>query len=148
MKSVLFFFFLSLGLMVNAQEMKPVTWSGSICADCDQSAILLHADIEEGWHLYSQNLPSDEGPVPTSFSTEVLKGDVQLSNDVSEGEAHKAYDQNFMMDVFYFGENADFEIPYQKNDEEAAVVEITVTFMVCNDEMCLPPKDEKIQVTL
>ena len=51
-------------LLANAQIHNPVTWNFAV----EGNEFVFTADIEEGWHLYSQHLPPDDGPIPTSFN--------------------------------------------------------------------------------
>lgn len=70
MIKLLSIFAVVLGSLVSFGQDK-VTWSASYNAD--DSTIVLHADIAEGWHLYSQNLDNDMGPIPTEISFEENK---------------------------------------------------------------------------
>ena len=56
-------------LFVYSQIEDPVKWSYSTNdLGNNEFELLFKASIEEGWHLYSQNLPSDDGPIATSFT--------------------------------------------------------------------------------
>ena len=56
------------------------------------------------------------------------------------------FDANFDSDVFIFEQNylAEQQIKLKKNSS----VNITVTYMICNDERCLPPIDEELSIKL
>ena len=64
-----------------------------------------------------------------------------------EGEAHVEFDPNFDMDLAYFSESADFTIKLQPHTEDFTI-EGELEFMVCNDEMCLPPTYEDFKATV
>jgi thiol:disulfide interchange protein DsbD len=117
-------------------QPQPVKWSTSNTIEEDKVRVVIHADIESGWHLYSQNL-EDGGPIPTSFYLDTSSAFVSMSK-WSEGEAHVEFDPNFDMDLAYFSESADFSI-LLKPSQSDFVVKGELEFMVCNDEMCLPP---------
>ena len=50
-------------------QPQAVTWSTSYENTDEHTIITVHAEIAEGWHLYSQNL-DEGGPIPTSFVLE------------------------------------------------------------------------------
>ena len=55
MKRFLFAIFTLITVVATAQP-KAVTWSTSIEHTEEFTLLTVHADIEPGWHLYSQNL--------------------------------------------------------------------------------------------
>jgi len=127
-------------------QPQAVTWSTSYENTDEHTIITVHAEIAEGWHLYSQNL-EEGGPIPTSF---VLEEDSAFTavGGWSEGEPHVEFDPNFDMDLAYFSDAADFTIKLLPTEKEFTV-KGELEFMVCNDEMCLPPtyEDFSVQVT-
>ena len=64
-------FFLSILLFIsatisNAQIFNPVSWKTEVKElNNGTFELLMTASIEEGWHLYSQSLPSYDGPIAT-----------------------------------------------------------------------------------
>lgn len=103
------------------------------------------ATIANGWHLYSQHIANEIGPIPTSFEFEENRA-VKLIGQTAEPESIKEYDPNFEGELNFFKD----EVTFVQKVEVESPTEIhgTVTFMVCNDVMCLPPVDEffKIEV--
>ena len=68
MKNIFFFLFLTFSLGIFSQIEDPLQWSTSVEKVSDTEFILVAtATIEEGWHLYSQDVPED-GPIPTTFT--------------------------------------------------------------------------------
>ena len=135
MKRILTLIFAAFSLVVAAQS-QPVTWTTTYENTDDAVLITVHAEIGEGWHLYSQNL-EDGGPIPTSFNLNASEAYAPQGVWV-EGEPHVEYDPNFEMDLAYFSESADFTMTLLPNETDFTV-EGELEFMVCNDEMCLPP---------
>ncbi len=71
--------------VVHAQIYNPVTWSSSAeSLGNNEYNVIIKAEIEDGWHLYSQNIP-DGGPVPTTFTFEENSG-FQLVGKVNESD--------------------------------------------------------------
>lgn len=118
-----------------------VNWSAeTLKKDGGGVVVTLHAVIDEGWHLYSQHLESDEGPIPTSF---VWNKD-QVSDPVEElTKVHEEYDPNFAMNVKFFEKQAQFRFSTEDNVSQ---VTGTISYMVCNDETCLPPVDLEVRI--
>ena len=135
MKRILTLFAVVFATVLFAQP-QPVKWSTSYEVQDPYIKVIVHADIEEGWHLYSQNL-ADGGPIPTSFYLDTSSAFAPLGS-WSEGEPHVEYDPNFEMDLASFSESADFTILLEPKETDFTV-KGELEFMVCNDEMCLPP---------
>ena len=144
MKRFLFAIFTLITVVATAQP-KAVTWSTSIEHTEEFTLLTVHADIEPGWHLYSQNL-ADGGPIPTSFMLDTSSSFTAVGV-WEEGEPHVEFDPNFDMDLAYFSESADFTIKLQPHEEDFSIAG-ELEFMVCNDEMCLPPTYEDFNASV
>ena len=103
------------------------------------------ASIAEGWHLYSQFISNDIGPIPTSF-TFTENEFVSISGKVSEPKAIQEYDENFEATLDFFKEKVTFT--QKALAKQTTVEEIIITYMVCNETMCLPPIDQKFTVEI
>lgn len=140
-KNILFATFLLLGFVsCFAQIENPVVWSYSV-KKLSEKKIELHmtADIQAGWHVYSQD--AGNGPEPTSFafSKNPL---VKFDGKVQEiGKLEKAFDPNFNSTLKFYNNKVDFVQKATLKSLASTVVKGTLTFMVCNDRKCLPPKD-------
>lgn len=135
MKRILALFAVIVSTVLYAQP-QPVKWSTSNTIKEDKVNVVIHADIAPGWHLYSQNL-APGGPIPTSFYLDSSSAFVPLGK-WTEGEPHVEFDPNFDMDLAFFSESADFSILLEPLQSDF-LVKGELEFMVCNDEMCLPP---------
>jgi hypothetical protein len=111
----------------------------------DSKAIHLTSKIAEGWHLYSQHIDNNVGPVPTSFTFKSSK-DFQLTGEVIEPQPIKKYDPNFEAMLDFFEKEAVF---IQKIDiKNNGFFEGIINYMVCNETMCLPPVDYKFKIEI
>lgn len=136
----------SLHFSVDAQIYDPVDWEMSVSETSDTEAVLtFKATLEAGWHIYALDLPSDEGPLPTEFTFE-SSDKYKLLGGVKQGEYITDYDPNFQMDLNYFADNAEFTQKIKRTATRDFKVKGELSFMVCNDEMCLPP--EYIEIDL
>jgi len=129
-----------------AQIQDPVQWSFEIEAvDENEVDLIIRADIEAGWHLYSQN--AGDGPVPTSF-TFFESENIKTKGEIQEGIPHEEYDPNFESILRFFDTEAIFTQRIKLLTEESTLLKGELQFMVCNDVMCLPPEWVDIEVVL
>ena len=104
-------------------------------------------NVNAPWHTYSQFTP-DGGPVPTKFvfaknPLYSLEGDV-----MEKGRMITKHETVFGVDVKYFDGSVDFVQKVKLKNTVKTNFTGTVTFMVCNDEQCLPPVTQKFSVPL
>jgi len=120
-----------------------VEWKTSF--DKESKEVVIEAKIEQGWHLYSQVLKNDVGPIPTTFQFEENKN-VKLIGGVEQPQAIEAYDENFGSNLDYFAENVVFR---QKVDlKKETKLKGSVYYMVCDDQRCLPPTEVPFEIEL
>ena len=109
------------------------------------NVIEITADIAQGWHLYSQNINPEVGPIPTQFKFSENKL-VELVGKTEEGTPIEKIDENFEAKLTFFEGKSIFK---QKiNLKASTILELHVTFMVCNDVMCLPPVEKQLSIDL
>ena len=71
--------------------------------------LALTATIDDGWHLYSLNLPSG-GPIPTRVTIPAGQ-EFTAAGDVVEPPTKSSFDANFNMTLEYFEDKATFGVP-------------------------------------
>jgi thiol:disulfide interchange protein DsbD len=120
-----------------------VVWSTTY--NQETKAIEISAEISEGWHLYSQHVANDVGPVPTSFTFEE-NNDLKFVGKVNEPAPIQKYDETFEAMLDFFEEKVTFQ--QRVSVKKKTIVNGMVTFMVCNDTMCLPPTDVKFSIEI
>jgi thiol:disulfide interchange protein DsbD len=120
-----------------------VQWSASYSKET--SEVLIKAKIEKNWHLYSQYVSPNAGPVPTTIKYTKNKK-VKIKGKPKEENVHAMYDENFMAHISVFDNYAVFrqKVKLKKTTE----LEISITYMVCDKTRCLPPKEEKFTIKL
>lgn len=144
---------LFLGVNINAQNESPVDWSFEISQQPNVMGmyeITFTADIEEKWHMYSQHLPSpDDGPLPTVFTFDYQKEFDIVGAVAEQTKPHAVFDDVFEVNVNYFDGKAVFKQLVSLNDKDkGATINGSVSFMVCNDNTCLPPVDVPFALTI
>jgi len=80
-----------------AQAPNPVKWNNKVEQHGTETTLVFNADIESGWHIYSQFTP-DGGPLPTVFTFEE-NGCYQLVDKAAEPKAHEEFDSTFGVKV-------------------------------------------------
>lgn len=108
--------------------------------------IQVSAEIEPGWHLYSAETPKDAGPIPIGFEIQKNRFVKLKMPFVEKTKAIKKFDANFDSDVYIFEDKflGEFKVKSKKD----TILSMTVTYMICNEVMCLPPIDEMLSIKL
>jgi len=143
-KSCLILFSICFSQMIYAQH-NPVSWEGNSKQLLDGTyEIQVTATIQSGWYVYAQELESDMGPVPTSLEFENVE---IIGKAVESGNRKEGMDKAFGMNVVKFLDNVTFtqKIVAPKSSKD---IKCIVTYMTCNGEMCLPPKDVEVIIAL
>jgi thiol:disulfide interchange protein DsbD len=132
----------TLGSAFGQNLLDPVQWEASLEAvEGKRYELRLMANIDEGWHLYSQKQFGEEfmGPIPTEITFNADGTNFRLIGETSEPDVTPIYDQVFELEVVYFEQQAEFVQQIEFIDPDA-VVEVSVFYSVCDDEKCLQPE--------
>ncbi|WP_374163912.1 protein-disulfide reductase DsbD N-terminal domain-containing protein [Arcticibacter sp. MXS-1] len=130
--------------LVNAQILKPVKWAyASKRLSKTEAVVLIKATIEDGWHIYSQNV-ADGGPIATSFTFSPAKT-YSLKGKTVEPAPVSKFEKTFNMNVKYFEKSVIFQ---QRVVLKAGqpVIKGKLEYMACNDSKCLPPEEVEFSV--
>ncbi len=139
--SKLYIFFFLIGSFSNAQIHNPVEWITTVEKVNDSEFnLVITANIDYGWHLYSQTVP-EGGPIPTSLAFVENSEAYQFLGIPTEGEGHEEYDKVFEMDIKYFDTQAIFKQKIRRLTNDKINIKGTLEFMVCDDTKCLPPTE-------
>jgi len=129
-----------------SQTQNPVKWQTNYKSiSATEGEIIITADIEKGWHTYSQR-PTDAGPIPTSFKYTPSK-DYEVIGKTEESNSHEEYVKAFEAKIFVFTGKAEFKQKIKVKKKGVAIV-VKVEYMCCNDLMCLPPKTVDLNVKI
>ncbi len=129
-------------------QTSPVTWKFTTekGAQKGQYNIVMTATIGSGWAVYSQFI-EEGGPVPTSIEfTELPAGAKLVGKAAEQGDKIEGQDAVFGMKLIKYKKSVRFV--QTVTGKEGQKVKGKITFMCCNDESCLPPKDVPFEVTL
>ncbi|MDR9487136.1 MAG: protein-disulfide reductase DsbD family protein [Salibacter sp.] len=125
--------------ITQAQIMDPVEWSfRSEPVGNGEFDLYFESTIDEGWHLYGNDIP-EGGPIPTTFMFEESSGYELVGDLVEPSNKIVKDDPVFMMELTYFEEKAVFKHRV-KLKEKTANIKGELEFMVCDEARCLPPE--------
>jgi len=97
--------------------------------------------LEPKWHIYSVANPEGGAEATTlKLSSGTAVGKVK-----EKGLLKTTFDKEFQVNQKYYESNVDF---VQLVKTTADKITGTITYMVCNDKQCLPPKEVEFKVKL
>ena len=99
--------------------------------------VVFTAKIDQGWHVYSTNLPAD-GPTSASLHVDKAEGLTPVGKLTTRGKELNVYDKTFEMKLRYFENSVGFVQRY-KITAKTYSIKGYLEYGACNDEMCLPP---------
>ena len=128
------FLVLMVPFIAKAQILEPVQWTVETeKLNKNEYNIVFKAEIEDGWHLYSQNTPFG-GPMPLYFEFIDTLG-IERQGGVQEPEAIVHYSDIFEIDEHFFEKEAVFTQRVKLLDD-AATVSGVITGQTCK-ESCI-----------
>jgi hypothetical protein len=120
-----------------------VKWDGQY--DIQQKRMRILASIPEGWHIYSQFVAPEIGPVPTSFALKPSSG-IKCIGRVEQPAPIQQYDDAFGALLDYFEGEVLFS--QQLKVKKTGTVQCTISYMMCDKTMCLPPTEKQLLITI
>lgn len=120
-----------------AQMHNPVSFKTKLDRTENEATIVFNANISQGWHLYSTNLPAG-GPISATITFEQLEGAEVVGELTPVGEVTEAFDQIFQMKVRYFTGKGSFTQGLKLTGGKY-VIQGYLEYGACNDENCMPP---------
>ena len=150
MKKIVFGLFLMIGgAMAHAQVLSPVQWSFTSKKTGDKTyEIHLTANIQSGWHLYSQTQPADAISIPTEvlFTANPL---VRLDGKAKETGKMEVYqDKKLGISANQYSDHVDFVQKVKLKVKAKTNISGTVEYQTCDDKKCLPPKKMTFNLAL
>lgn len=139
LKNWLFYIFLGIATLANAQIKNPVKFKFEVKETSDnQYEAILHATIEDGWHIYSKDLPEDTG-IPTEYT--ISGNNIEPIGTFTEiGQKHSEFSEAFGGTIVYYSNSVQFKQKFRlKNPSKAADVSAEIMYQTCNDRVCLAP---------
>ena len=139
----------------SAPPLKPVRWnltggSGARVVPSGRTVdVTIEADIEKGWHIYSLT-QKPGGPIPLRIQL-LGAADVGVRGAIRAPKPITKFDPNFRIETELHRGKPKFTLPVGvpagsltgKRD-----LQIAARYQACSETLCLPPRTEKIGLTL
>jgi cytochrome c biogenesis protein CcdA/thioredoxin-related protein len=140
--------FLILVCAANAQVYNPLTWKFSQKQISDSEYLVtLHVDIQKGWHTFEQHSDSN-GPIPMAF-TYTPAPDYKLEGKTIDADSCiTKYDSTFKVIIKYYLNQATFTQKIVVNSPKGFTLKGNAYCQICNESMCLPPKEFDFAITI
>ena len=127
--------------MAQAQVLNPVVWAFTAKKLADKTyEVHLTANIQSGWHLYSQTQPADAINIPTEivFNSNPL---VSLDGKAQETGKMEVYKDNRLgISANQYKDQVDFIQKVKLKVNAKTNISGTVEYQTCDDKKCLPPR--------
>ncbi|HUR00603.1 MAG TPA: protein-disulfide reductase DsbD N-terminal domain-containing protein [Gemmatimonadaceae bacterium] len=139
----------------HAASIRPVKWtvlggSGARSVVSGRSSdIQLRADIANGWHIYSLN-QRPGGPIPLRLKLS-RSADVSIRGLIKAPKPARSFDKNFGIETELYSGSPVFSVPVAVPANSSTGVrkfQIEARYQVCSDNLCLPPRTDKLDVAL
>ena len=139
----LIFFWISFNAVAQfgqQQITNPLKWYTSVEKTGDDTYnLIIEADIEDGWHLYSQfNDPN--GSLPIEFEWQNAKGNYEVIGKAKEINTHKAYNKVFKVTETFFSKHAKLIQPVKVLNKNLKKIDVTLYGQACK-EACIQIKE-------
>lgn len=121
--------------------LNPVTWSFSVKKIAEKTyEVRLIANIQPGWHLFSQDQPDDAIAIPTgiSFNSNPLISVVGKTKEIGKLEKYK--DKKLGLSANQYSESVEFIQTIKLKANVNTQISGEVEYQTCDDKKCLPPK--------
>lgn len=136
------------GVSLKAQ-LSPVSWSFNTVKTGDKMyEIKMVATIQDKWHLYSQNQPTDAVIMPTTFKFNANPL-FSLDGKIKEvGKLEKFTDKSLGISANQYSNTVAFVQKIKLKAKAKTKLTGTVEYQTCDDKKCLPPKTVNISVEI
>ncbi len=146
MKKLLFTIFTIFTLFTfsaSSQILNPVKFNYSVVKKgADLYAVHVKAMMDPQWHIYSVKNP--EGGAQ---ATEIKINDGKTVGAIKEtGKMKTVFEKEFKTNQKYFENVVDFVLMVKTKNADK--ISGTITYMVCNNKQCLPPKDVEFKIKM
>jgi thiol:disulfide interchange protein DsbD len=113
--------------------------------DNQSNKVLFKAELKQHWHLYSQFIDENLGPIPTTFEFSENEH-VRLVGSVKENIVQTVYDENFGGSLDIIEGKAVFS--QEVILERPTTLKGSVLFMLCDHNGCLPPDVVEFEIEM
>ncbi len=133
---------------VAAAQTPAVRWRTTVkMTSPTEGVVTVRALVGQGWHLYGFDLP-DGGPKPTVFDFSKSKGVEFTGVGTPSTKPVSAVDPLFKKTLQWWDANVSFSRTFKVTDRAGAHIGLSIKYMACDGNQCMPPKTENISVAV
>ena len=125
-----------------AQLPEHIKWQASIDSlNATEGTVVLTADIDDGWHIYGFEKPSDDATMfPTALSIEPVPG-LEIDGDWTPSRpAAEHFDDMMQLKLPWWDGSVSFEQKFRlAGGAKGADIKVTAAYMLCNAQSCTAP---------
>ena len=140
---------LSIATVAVTQVINPVQWTFSSKKLSDKEyEIRLTANVQSGWHIFSQNQPADaiNNPTEILFNKNPL---ISLEGKAGEsGKMEMVSDKRLGISANQYSGKVEFVQKVKLKANIKTNISGSVEYQTCDDKKCLPPKKLVFNVAL
>ena len=148
-KLVMGLFLLMISGLAGAQMLNPVLWTfTSKKIDAKTYEIRLTANIQTGWHMFSQTQPADAINNPTEIifnNNPIVKFDGKV---METGKLELYKDKKLGISANQYTGKVDFVQKVKLKSAVKTNISGSVEYQTCDDKKCLPPKKQVFNLAL
>lgn len=149
MKKIISLFLLFFAVFFADAQTSHLKWETSVEKNSDtEYTLILKANLDKHWHLYSQKEPDGDGPIPTSFIFEGAKKDFELIGKTTESEPITEFDKIFEMKLSFFNDVAIFKQKIKLLNPKTTAIKVVAAYQMCDDSECIFEPEDNILVSL
>jgi hypothetical protein len=126
-----------------SEELDPVTWKAAQEHADDKDYLVVTANIDKGWHIFTNDPGGDGFAIPTSLQLVSGTDTVKITDRMA---SMKPIQHNFEgMGLMNFFEG---KVVYKMlmPEDRKKTWRLYITYQCCNDKMCLPPADIEMDI--
>lgn len=148
MKNLLMFILLFCSMLGMAQMPNPVKWTFQAIPMSTEGkyTIVAHADIESGWHVFSNNPGGDGLLIPTEMSVDSNDKSIKVDGPMQIDGKLITKEMDGVGVVNYYEHKASFKLTIVGKSEQ--IIKGVISYQLCNEQMCLPPTDVPFSIKL
>lgn len=137
-----------LAMALSAQMKNPVSWKSSVkMTSATEGVITMTATMEAGWHIYNTVLVEGGEYKNTRINLAESTGIKLIGTPKASAKPITVDDKSFGI-ISYWEKKVTFTQKFKVTNKDKARVTGTINYMSCNDETCMPPKNEKIDLAV
>ena len=148
MKKISLILVVLLSTILSVSAQKPIKWRSNVKMTSEtEGVVTIKAIIEPGWHLYGTQIPSG-GPKATKIDLSSSEGVKFVGNITPSIAPKKVYDKTFDLNLNWWDQNVSFTQKFKLSSKKGAKIVGVISFMGCNDQTCLPPSTQSINIVV